>query len=141
MFDHAIPWPKLIGLAVAAIAFALVLEGFPISSHWLQLGSPTELIIGVVLVVVACALFRGFEWARRVILCFALLAGVLHLKWVVPRLVPPYSLSGPPAEVAKALLYNSLLQAAADVLLTVTILLFIALFLCHRDVVAAFRKP
>lgn len=144
MFHRVIPWQKLIGAVVIGIAGTCILEAFPISQHvkpWLRFGDITEFVVGIGLALLGCALLRGYHWARRVLLCLALIGAFLHLKGTVPRLFSPHSFSGISPEAARPLVQHTILQETADLLLTVSISIFVVLFLCHRDIVAEFRKP
>lgn len=156
-FMRALTWPKLIGSAVGLTGFGgmmsavgaylplrLFTDAFPVGPE-----GRFAVIAGVVCLALSYPLYRGYDWARRVLFVLSLFICVgftiMFLASVFRR--PRIAYDGPESmftpEVVADFRRQELfvrLNRAGDSLWPVALSGFLTIALLHPDVVQAFRR-
>jgi hypothetical protein len=141
MFARFFSWPRIFAVLVAGLGVSGLVDSsrfFPNSWQFVQFSQLLQVAACLFFLFLSYFLFRGRDWARRVLLVVAILFG----GWrIIPRAISifgPHTFSGMP--VQPWMVREAVLGAIGDFILGITLVAFFILLFCHRDVVAAFQR-
>ena len=138
-------WPRLIGVLTGAIGSGLLLQGLsaliilapavPQNLSVLDLSvSIAVMAISDLIVVLSVFLYRGHEWARRVLVAIAICAALGCTVWAGRFFFLPVS-----GRVDARLALYMYIGDVARLILYAVAPVGLVFALCHRDVVNAFK--
>jgi len=141
MFTRFFTWPKVFAILVAGLGLSGLIDScqfFPNAWQFVQLSQLLQVAVSTLFLLLSYFLFRGHDWARRVLVVVAILFG----GWrIIPRTIAifeTHTFSCVPTQPWMA--REAVLGAIGDFVFGISILVFFILLICHRDVVAAFQR-